>query len=309
MGPQDRFYELLRLASERSGEKRRDLLRAITDMFLENPEACGERMSRLFDDVACRLADDVDATERRVLADRIADINDAPRGIIRKLAHDEIGVADPILRFSPALQDEDLIEIATVKDQAHILAMTQRRALAAGVTEAIAKFGDKTALRSLSGNRGAMFSENGASILVSRSGDDRETLSNLYVRDDLPDSNRRAVQRAVKSRPGLALQLDEQEGKRIVSKCVIEFAEVSRLSTKRVQRLVFDGKPEMLVIITRTLDLSRIEVERLLQFRIRRTSESELVVGQTLQRFDVMPREVASRVVRFLRTRQVHDAA
>lgn len=310
MASESRFHDLLALASERSGDKRRELLRAVTDMFLEDPQAHGEQEHKLFDDVVCRLTDDVDAGERRALADRIADVDRVPRGIIRKLAHDdEIDVAEPILRLSPILQDDDLIEIAEGKSQSHILAMAKRSKLNEGVTDTIAKHGDKTVLRTLSGNRGARLSEDGASLLISRGQADQEILSNLYVRDDLPSASVRSVKKAVRCRPGLAEELNNRAGREIVDRCTDLFAEASKMAPERVKLMLLHGRPEMLVIVARTIDLSRLELERLLNFRIGQTSESVLVVNQTLQRFDVMPQDVAQRVVRFLRTRQVHDAA
>ncbi|HEX3407658.1 MAG TPA: hypothetical protein VHS81_10510, partial [Caulobacteraceae bacterium] len=64
-----KLNDLIALAQEPSSEKRRVLLRELTDLFFANPEHRAGEMA-LFDDVLTQLADEMEAAVRAELADR-----------------------------------------------------------------------------------------------------------------------------------------------------------------------------------------------------------------------------------------------
>ena len=62
----------------------------------------------------------------------------APRGLVGQLAHeDEIAIAGPLLRRSPVIDEQMLVEIARAKGQGHLLAMTERPTLSPDLTDVI----------------------------------------------------------------------------------------------------------------------------------------------------------------------------
>src|SRR5438105_7002207 len=105
------LQDLESLARERSSEKRRALLHAISDCFFGSA-ARSTTETALFDDVVTRVLDDVEPVARAELAERLADVVDPPRQVLLQLAEDRIDVAEPILARSPALHDADLERIA-----------------------------------------------------------------------------------------------------------------------------------------------------------------------------------------------------
>ena len=83
-------------------------------------------------------------------------VANAPRNLVGQLAReDEIVIAGPLLRRSPVIDEQALIEIARDKGQEHLLAMTERPALSPGLTDVIIGRGDREVVRRTAGKTGA----------------------------------------------------------------------------------------------------------------------------------------------------------
>jgi uncharacterized protein (DUF2336 family) len=80
-----------------------------------------------------------------------------------------------------------LIDIARIKGQDHLLAMSERPALSPGVTDVIVRRGDRDVVRRAAGNAGALFSPTGYSVLITRASQDGVLTLKVGQRDDLSD--------------------------------------------------------------------------------------------------------------------------
>lgn len=170
-----------------SSDRRTEILRRVTDLFLGNAEKFNHEQVGVFDDVLARLIHQVETKALAELGSRLAPIGNAPNGVIRTLArHDEISVAGPVLAQSPQLTDGDLVEIAGQKGQGHLGAISERKRLAAAVTDILIQRGDTTVVRKLSQNQGATFSDRGYETLATRAETDEQLAENLGVRLDMP---------------------------------------------------------------------------------------------------------------------------
>jgi len=157
-----------------SAGRRSDMLRKVTDLFVNGAESfTGDDLS-IFDDVIMRLAAEIEESARVLLAQRLAPIRNSPPRIIRVLAFDDaIDVAGPVLAQAVRLDDRTLVEIARAKGQQHMLAIAQRGTLSEVVTDTLVELGDRDVLLSTLDNYGATLSDVGFSELVRRSeGDD-----------------------------------------------------------------------------------------------------------------------------------------
>jgi len=97
MSASSRLHKLAELAREKSSERRRLLLREVTDLFFEAPPAPASRTQAEFDSVLQTLAAQTATSARAELAERFADSAVAPRGLLLQLALDAIEVAaDPV---------------------------------------------------------------------------------------------------------------------------------------------------------------------------------------------------------------------
>jgi len=75
-------------------------------------------------------------------------------------------VAAPVLSQSERLDDEVLIETARNKSQAHLMAISTRRALSGAVTDVLVLRGNDEVIQSTVNNPGAEFSERGFTRLI-----------------------------------------------------------------------------------------------------------------------------------------------
>jgi uncharacterized protein (DUF2336 family) len=170
-----------------SSEKRVATLRQVTDLFLHGGERLSEDQVKVFDDVLCLLVTRVESRARAELGARLAPVNYAPLDVIRTLARDdEIAVAGKVLATSSRLQTGDLVEIASTKGQAHLLAISGRTNLPEAVTDVIVDRGESNVIRKLANNATARFSDSGYSKIVARSEGDAELIEILGLRVDLP---------------------------------------------------------------------------------------------------------------------------
>lgn len=162
-------------------------LSRLTDLFLVTAKGLTEEQIDVFDVVIGRLANAIETRARRDLSERMADVPNAPHGVVRLLAHDEIDIARPVLARSPRLTDEDLVSIAASKGAEHMLAMTARPALSEPVTDFLVLRGDQAVAHAVASNAAAQFSRRGMSHLVMRSEMDEALQTLLGERKDLPE--------------------------------------------------------------------------------------------------------------------------
>jgi uncharacterized protein (DUF2336 family) len=151
-----------------SREKRAETLRRLTKLFVEESSRLNEIHVSLFDDVLGRLVADAEPEARCELSSRLASISNAPLELARRLARDEIAVAEPLLRNSPRLDEFDLISIAQTKGQAHLLAIARRASLREPVTDVLVERGDAAVVQTLADNRSARLSAHGFAMLAKR---------------------------------------------------------------------------------------------------------------------------------------------
>lgn len=162
-----RLPDLILLAQETSSEKRRTLLRELTDHFFGTvPRSANEDL--LYDAVLSDLTAEMEVAVRAELSARFASAHDAPRGLIRHLAHDEAEVAAPVLQSSPMLTDEDLLGLAQSKSQDHLRAISLRASVPEAISDVIVARGDDHTLNTLLKNDGAILSREASETAVER---------------------------------------------------------------------------------------------------------------------------------------------
>ena len=176
-----------------SQERRIDTLRQVTDLFLHGSAGLSDDQIDLFDVVIARLAAAIESRARAELSERLADAPNAPRGVLRLLAHDEIEVARLVLRRSERLSDDDLVAVALAKGRDHMLAICERETLNEPVTSVLVSRGDQVIVHAVAGNPGARLSEASIATLLDKSRIDATLQNLLGERDDLPEEHVRQL--------------------------------------------------------------------------------------------------------------------
>ena len=152
---QGKFALLLDLAKETSSEKRRDLLRQVTDVFVQDDDARTDKEAELFDEIFTAVSADMEVTVRAELAKKIAKSNAPLNRTARRLAMSEIEVARPVIEKSRALSEHDILEVIESKGQDHMLAVTKRDDIGERVSSALIDKGEDNVVVSLLENRSA----------------------------------------------------------------------------------------------------------------------------------------------------------
>jgi uncharacterized protein (DUF2336 family) len=159
---------LLRHARDESSEGRRELLSAVTDLFVsaDNPSTAARHDYAV---IAAHALNGLDMPDRAAYAQRVAALPTLPHGIARRLAADEeIEIAGVVLRLSPVLTDEDLAEIALTHSQGHLIAMAERSAISEIATQVLVDRGGDAVLRLLASHRNARFTPGARARLAQR---------------------------------------------------------------------------------------------------------------------------------------------
>jgi uncharacterized protein (DUF2336 family) len=179
-------HELLRATPTSDGDRNAEAVKRITDLFLRDCERLRDEHVAVFDEVIGMLAARIEAHARAELAERLADVPNAPPNLIRRLARDEILVARPVLARSPRLTDDDLVDVALTRGRNHMIAITERETLSEIVTDVLVEHGDQVVIHAAARNMQARFSDHGFGRLVERSRGDEALQLALGDRPDLP---------------------------------------------------------------------------------------------------------------------------
>lgn len=173
------------LSSETSSDKRRIVLRRVTDLFFMTHDRQTLDDINTFGTVMERIAYELEVEARAELSERICEFDKSPRQLITRLANDDIAIARPILEHSRALSDDDLVRIARTKGQNHLHAIAKRDVLAPPVTDIIVKRGVDQVLVEITRNHGAEFSHQGLVALADKARANGNLLTALGARKDL----------------------------------------------------------------------------------------------------------------------------
>src|SRR3984893_1160529 len=169
-------------------ERRAEAARRIAELFLQAAANLRSDHVDMFDGLLIDLVPHTEIGARADLAERLSIIANAPRLLVGQLAReDEMSIAGPLLRRSPVIDEQALIEISRIKGQGHLLAMSERPTLSPDLTDVIVRRGDREAVRRAAGNAGAHFSQAGYSALIKRASQDGVLTLTVGQRDDLSD--------------------------------------------------------------------------------------------------------------------------
>ncbi|MCB1509164.1 MAG: DUF2336 domain-containing protein [Hyphomicrobiaceae bacterium] len=214
-----------RLADDKSIEQRNDLIGHVADLYLLTVERCPSELVATYDDVLIRLADLVETATLKVVSEKIATHDKAPKGFLRRLAVDDIEVARPVIRNAVDLAVDDLISIARLGSKPHLLELADRKALPVEVTDIVVEEGDVEVHHRVCANESAQFSERGFRTLLDSSLTDEVLQERLSTRRDLPaaivtalvEEASEAVRRKLKSRGFEPAERSLGEAKAIVA--------------------------------------------------------------------------------------------
>jgi uncharacterized protein (DUF2336 family) len=138
------------------------------------------------EEIMAILADDAADLVRRTLSVTLRNSPILPRAIALKLAQDIEAVAIPVLQDSPVFTEEDLIELVLSVTAAKQAAIAARDSVTVTLTEVIAEHGAVEAVRALSSNVNADYTDKAYDDTLRRFGSDEIVQAGLIRRDFIP---------------------------------------------------------------------------------------------------------------------------
>jgi uncharacterized protein (DUF2336 family) len=187
------------MATTRAALTDEDIRTLVKGATAEERAAAAQKLCRVIDRVP--LTDDdrtlaaeilhvmaADAAElvRRALAITLKDSPLVPRDVALKLARDVESVALPVLSFSPAFTDDDLVEIVRLGGPVRQLAIAKRPQLSRRVTDSLSEHGGERAVATGCANPGADFSERALDKVIDRFEASERVLAAVAYRRALP---------------------------------------------------------------------------------------------------------------------------
>jgi uncharacterized protein (DUF2336 family) len=134
------------------------------------------------------LAQDAAELVRRAMAVTLKSSDLIPPDVARRLAADVDSVALPIIGFSPAFSDEELIEIVKAGSGVRQVAVAARPFVSRDVSDVVAEVACEEAVRTLAANDNADVAEHALNRVVDRFGSSPEMVAAVAYRQALPPS-------------------------------------------------------------------------------------------------------------------------
>lgn len=186
------YEKLLELAHQRALKGKGGLAASVAEMCLASKSSLNKRELELAFEILRLLVDKVEINIRRHIADYLAERNDVPADLVRRLATDDIGVAYPILTHNLLLRDDDLVEVVETCSLRHRQAVAIRPHISQAVTDSLVALDEIEVLTTLICNETADISEASMAHLVERSLDIESFREPLAHRKEMtPDMARR----------------------------------------------------------------------------------------------------------------------
>jgi len=160
---------LLKLASDKSKQGRRELTQIILELFDDSEGALSDRERSLMYSILHNVVLDIEISLRKTIVQKIKHFPDLPPELVKLFASDEIDVAFPILKECGLLMDRDLIEIIQMRTFEHQLAIAMRQGIGSDVTDALVEHGNEGVIVALLQNSDADISQATLKYLVEQS--------------------------------------------------------------------------------------------------------------------------------------------
>lgn len=340
----DRLLELQHLTGAPGGAARDEILKRVADLFLLTCDRQTASDREVFGDVMQRLADQVAPQARCELAHRLATVARPPETLIRRLARDNIDVARPLLERSPALDEQELIDIVRTGSLAHSDAICRRPRLTAALVEALLDRADDVMLTEIAANPEAELPAGAFALMAERAADNAELRHALLERSDLPGDIRArlrpqsnpevapelAAERDLRAwhedaavetapppmadsdtdtaRPPGEAQLAELARAGKLEAAIAALSALTGLTQPMIRTCLLSAEVPALVVLCKAHEFASTTFSALLELRLSVGAITTKGVASAMRRYETMDAGMARRIMRFLKVRLAHGS-
>ena len=173
-----------RLLSDPSAEARSEAATKVAEKFVDGSLSDSER--EIAEGIFRALVRDTEVRVREALSASLRESGLVPPDIASTLARDVDSVSLPVLEFSAALTEEDLIDIVRTQGEAQQVAVARRQEVGESLADALVETENRDVVATLAANEGADISEKTFDRVIDRFGGDDKVGSALVHRQKLP---------------------------------------------------------------------------------------------------------------------------
>ena len=334
------FAELEATLTNGQTSQRFSILRKITDLFLAEVDTYSDDHVAVFDELMSRLIDRIESQALVELSGKLAPIARAPVNVIGRLSHDDdISIAGPVLEQSSILTDDQPVEIARTKSQAHLSAIARRARINEPITDVLIDRGSPQVARSRFGfdtavSR-AVLDESLALALVDRMNLPADLLDQLVRRATATVRRRLLANARLEMRQRITnvlatisdhvslsvtpaetaatakatMRQDPVDLKTRIAQCVESrdaaelidaLAALSEIPVKAVKNLIQQASNEALIVLGKAYGIGWPDLEKMLAVALPTKSAED--INAMFASYSTLSTANAQRAVRFMRT-------
>jgi hypothetical protein len=221
------------------------LLRVLTDLYLQRPIHTPED-EHYYTELALRLIDATDVSERATLAARLASYPSAPRPVLERLARDVVEVAGPILERSQWLGSAEVKARAEASSDGESIATSPGGASQAAQAHAAVNVAEASELSEL--------------FYAAKAPERRLILINLDYAPLIPSQPLPDIQRTD------VWRLESAALEHNAETLIRELERMLELSRAQARRIINDELGEPIVVVAKAMDLPADALQGLLLF-------------------------------------------
>ncbi len=168
-----------------------EIMREVTDLFVEGADKYSVTQFAVFDDIICRLIDHNGPPAVVEVSQKLAPCGKGPVNVVRRLSSEnDLAISGPFLKNCENVPEADLVQYVKTKRMEYLTLIATRPNLTASVTDVLLDRGDDEVRKIVLRNLGAKISDNGFVKLISE-GRKKPVLSEMVAaREDLPEELR-----------------------------------------------------------------------------------------------------------------------
>jgi uncharacterized protein (DUF2336 family) len=185
------FSVLQGLTEDENASVREALARRVADILPSLTSSSHDRLANIVQPILLRLVADAAEQVRFIIADAAKHLSTVPRDAMVRLAMDtEIRVAEPVIRLSPLLNEDDLLALVESPPvTATLHAVARRAGIGEAVTDALIAQGDRLAIGLMLENASAKIRAASMEDVLNRARFNPEWFPSLMGRNGLtPDT-------------------------------------------------------------------------------------------------------------------------
>ena len=104
-----------------------EIMREVTDLFVEGVDNYSVHQFAVFDDVICRLLDHNGPPAVAEVSQKLAPIGKAPTNVVRRLANDnDLAISGPFLKHCESVPELDLVQYVKTKKMEYLTLIASR---------------------------------------------------------------------------------------------------------------------------------------------------------------------------------------